>query len=46
MTAITQHRNHCNKEALAAFDPQFEAARDAGLRRKLGLFTEREGMRR
>ncbi len=30
-------------EALAAFGPQFEAARDAGLRRKLGLFTEREG---
>jgi serine/tyrosine/threonine adenylyltransferase len=31
------------KEALAAFEPQFEAARVAGLRRKLGLFTEREG---
>jgi uncharacterized protein YdiU (UPF0061 family) len=31
------------KEALAAFEPQFEAARNAGLRRKLGLFTEREG---
>ena len=30
-------------EALAAFEPQFEAARSAGLRRKLGLFTEREG---
>jgi serine/tyrosine/threonine adenylyltransferase len=30
------------KEALAAFQPQFEAARMAGLRRKLGLFTERE----
>jgi serine/tyrosine/threonine adenylyltransferase len=30
-------------EALAAFDPQFEAARAAGLRRKLGLFLEREG---
>jgi uncharacterized protein YdiU (UPF0061 family) len=30
-------------EALAAFAPQFEAARNAGLRRKLGLFTEREG---
>ena len=30
------------KEGLAAFDPQFEAARAAGLRRKLGLFTERE----
>ena len=29
------------KEALAAFEPQFEAARTAGLRRKLGLFTER-----
>ena len=31
------------KEALAAFQPQFEAARMAGLRRKLGLFTDREG---
>ena len=31
------------KEALAAFEPQFEAARTAGLRRKLGLPTEREG---
>src|ERR1700691_3559349 len=31
------------KEALAAFGPQFEAAYSAGLRRKLGLFTEREG---
>ncbi len=31
------------REALAAFGPQFEAARGAGLRRKLGLFTEREG---
>jgi uncharacterized protein YdiU (UPF0061 family) len=31
------------KEALAAFDPQFEAAYEAGLRRKLGLSTEREG---
>jgi uncharacterized protein YdiU (UPF0061 family) len=30
-------------ESLAAFEPQFEAARNAGLRRKLGLFTEREG---
>jgi uncharacterized protein YdiU (UPF0061 family) len=30
-------------EALATFEPQFEAARIAGLRRKLGLFTEREG---
>ena len=30
-------------EALAAFKPHFEAARYAGLRRKLGLFTEREG---
>jgi uncharacterized protein YdiU (UPF0061 family) len=30
-------------EALAAFEPQFEAARNAGLRRKLGLFTERAG---
>ncbi|NYF80329.1 protein adenylyltransferase SelO [Granulicella arctica] len=31
------------KEALAAFEPQFDAARNSGLRRKLGLFTEREG---
>ncbi len=31
------------RDALAAFQPQFEAARLAGLRRKLGLFTEREG---
>jgi serine/tyrosine/threonine adenylyltransferase len=30
-------------EALAAFAPQFAAARLAGLRCKLGLFTEREG---
>jgi serine/tyrosine/threonine adenylyltransferase len=30
-------------EALSAFMPQFEAARIAGLRRKLGLFEEREG---
>jgi len=30
-------------EALAAFGPQFEAAHLADLRRKLGLFTEREG---
>jgi uncharacterized protein YdiU (UPF0061 family) len=30
-------------EALAAFDPQFETARRDGLRRKLGLFTERDG---
>jgi uncharacterized protein YdiU (UPF0061 family) len=30
-------------EALAAFDPRFEAARLAGLRRKIGLFIEREG---
>jgi len=29
-------------ESLSAFEPQFEAARNAGLRRKLGLFTERE----
>jgi uncharacterized protein YdiU (UPF0061 family) len=28
-------------EALAAFEPQFEAARLAGLRRKLGLLSER-----
>jgi uncharacterized protein YdiU (UPF0061 family) len=31
------------REALAAFDPQFEAARSAGLRRKLGLLTVRDG---
>jgi len=31
------------QEALSAFAPQFEAAHVAGLRRKLGLFTEREG---
>jgi uncharacterized protein YdiU (UPF0061 family) len=30
-------------EALTAFDPQFETARRDGLRRKLGLFTERDG---
>jgi uncharacterized protein YdiU (UPF0061 family) len=30
-------------ESLTAFEPQFEAARSAGLRRKLGLFAEREG---
>src|ERR1700677_1717928 len=30
-------------EALAAFAPQFEVARAAGLRRKLGVFTERTG---
>jgi uncharacterized protein YdiU (UPF0061 family) len=31
------------EEALAAFEPQFAAARRAGLNRKLGLFTERAG---
>ncbi len=30
-------------EALSAFEPQFEAARVAGMRRKLGLVAEREG---
>jgi uncharacterized protein YdiU (UPF0061 family) len=30
-------------EALSAFEPQFVTARAAGLRRKLGLFIEREG---
>ncbi len=30
-------------QALATFEPRFEAARIAGLRRKLGLLTEREG---
>jgi serine/tyrosine/threonine adenylyltransferase len=37
-TAITSAN-----EALAAFDPMFAAVRVAGLRRKLGLFTEHEG---
>jgi uncharacterized protein YdiU (UPF0061 family) len=31
------------KVALAAFDPEFKAARSAGFRRKLGLSMEREG---
>ncbi len=31
------------REALAAFGPRFEAAYLGGLRRKIGLFTEREG---
>src|ERR1019366_2513884 len=31
-----------DNEVLKAFEPQYEAARIAGLRRKLGLFTERE----
>ena len=31
------------QEALAAFEPQFMAARSAGFYRKLGLFTERAG---
>ena len=31
------------EEALGAFAPRFEAAHHGGLRRKLGLFTEREG---
>jgi uncharacterized protein YdiU (UPF0061 family) len=31
------------KESLATFGPQFERAHAAGLRRKLGLFTERAG---
>jgi uncharacterized protein YdiU (UPF0061 family) len=30
-------------QALSAFEPQYQLARMAGLRRKLGLFTEREG---
>ena len=30
-------------EAIAAFSPQFQAARSAGLRRKLGLAAEHEG---
>jgi uncharacterized protein YdiU (UPF0061 family) len=30
-------------EILSSFEPQFEAARIAGLRRKLGMLTEREG---
>jgi uncharacterized protein YdiU (UPF0061 family) len=31
------------QEALAAFEPRFEMSRKAGMRRKLGLFTERDG---
>lgn len=31
------------KAAIAAFDGQFETARDAGLRRKIGLFTDLAG---
>jgi uncharacterized protein YdiU (UPF0061 family) len=31
------------QEALAAFEPQYEAARRAGMSRKVGLVTEREG---
>jgi uncharacterized protein YdiU (UPF0061 family) len=31
------------EEALAAFAPQFERSYQAGLRRKLGLFTEQDG---
>jgi uncharacterized protein YdiU (UPF0061 family) len=31
------------QEALTVFGTEFEAARDAGLRRKLGLFTELDG---
>jgi uncharacterized protein YdiU (UPF0061 family) len=31
------------KEALAAFGPKYAAARSTGLRRKLGLLTERDG---
>jgi serine/tyrosine/threonine adenylyltransferase len=31
------------QEAIAAFTPQFEATHAAGLSRKLGLFTQREG---
>jgi uncharacterized protein YdiU (UPF0061 family) len=31
------------QEALARFEPQYEAARLAGMRRKLGLLTERDG---
>jgi uncharacterized protein YdiU (UPF0061 family) len=31
------------EEALAAFEPQFVAARNSGLKRKLGLFTEGTG---
>jgi len=30
-------------QALESFEPLYEAARSAGLRRKLGLFTEQEG---
>ncbi|MGA3045966.1 MAG: protein adenylyltransferase SelO [Terracidiphilus sp.] len=31
------------QEALAAFEPQYETARNSGIRQKLGLFTEHEG---
>jgi len=31
------------QEALGGFEPEFEAARSAGFRRKVGLLTEREG---
>jgi uncharacterized protein YdiU (UPF0061 family) len=31
------------QEALATFGPEYERAREAGMRRKLGLLTEREG---
>ncbi len=31
------------REALAAFEPQFETARSSGLKRKIGLLTERPG---
>jgi uncharacterized protein YdiU (UPF0061 family) len=30
-------------DALAMFEPQFEAARNAGFARKLGIFTQRDG---
>ncbi len=50
MLPILRHSNESEEaavasanEALAAFDPQFTAARGAGLRRKLGLLSEREG---
>ena len=33
----------CGQDALAAFAPRFQAAYFAGLRRKIGLLTEREG---
>jgi uncharacterized protein YdiU (UPF0061 family) len=38
-------RGGAANEALSAFEPQYQAGPQGWLRRKLGLFTEREGMR-